>query len=168
MATGPVERERGKGYALMMKSFASPADLRSTLNRLRHLTPDSERRWGTMTPNEMLCHLADSLRVSMGERSQDVRITLFSRTAMKWVALRVPLPWPKGFRTGRTVDPRRDGTRPAEFARDLAALEEITGRFVTKSASMSRPHPLFGDLSQAEWLRWAYLHTDHHLRQFGL
>ncbi len=168
MVSGPVERERGTGYALGMKSFANPADLRSALGRLRRITPESERRWGTMTPNEMLCHLADSLRVVLGERSQDVRITLFSRTAMKWIALRVPLPWPKGIRTGRTVDPRRDGTRPAEFAHDRAAIEELTGRFVEKSATMPLPHPLFGELTQAEWLRWAYLHADHHLRQFGI
>ena len=25
-----------------------------------------------------------------------------------------------------------------------------------------------GTLSEAAWLRWAYLHTDHHLRQFGV
>lgn len=28
-------------------------------------------------------------------------------------------------------------------------------------------HPIFGRLSRAAWLRWAYLHMDHHLRQFG-
>ena len=150
-----------------MKSFADPSVQRSTAERLRHLRPDSDRRWGTMTPHEMLCHLADSLRVVLGERPQDVRITLFSRTLMKWFALYVPLPWPHGIRTGRTVDPRRDGTLPTEFTRDLAALQEVTARFLARSAAMPMPHPMFGALSQAEWLRWAYLHEDHHLRQFG-
>jgi hypothetical protein len=27
---------------------------------------------------------------------------------------------------------------------------------------------VFGRMSQAAWLRWAYLHMDHHLRQFGV
>jgi len=26
---------------------------------------------------------------------------------------------------------------------------------------------MFGRLSDAAWLRWGYLHMDHHLRQFG-
>jgi hypothetical protein len=121
-----------------------------------------------MTPHEMVCHLTDSLRVVLGERPQDTRITLFSRTVMKWVALYLPLPWPHGIRTGRTVDPRRDGTKPSDFARDLGALEEATSRFLGKAAAMPMPHPLFGRLSPAEWQRWAYLHADHHLRQFGL
>jgi hypothetical protein len=30
-----------------------------------------------------------------------------------------------------------------------------------------KAHPLFGRMSDADWLRWAYLHADHHLRQFG-
>jgi hypothetical protein len=29
-------------------------------------------------------------------------------------------------------------------------------------------HPVFGQMSESAWLRWAYVHTDHHLRQFGL
>ena len=28
-------------------------------------------------------------------------------------------------------------------------------------------HPFFGAMSPNQWLRWGYLHTDHHLRQFG-
>jgi hypothetical protein len=28
-------------------------------------------------------------------------------------------------------------------------------------------HPIFGPMSNAAFLRWAYLHMDHHLRQFG-
>ncbi len=28
-------------------------------------------------------------------------------------------------------------------------------------------HPYFGNLTKWEWMRWAYLHADHHLRQFG-
>jgi hypothetical protein len=29
------------------------------------------------------------------------------------------------------------------------------------------PHPVFGAMSDSAWRRWGYLHTDHHLRQFG-
>ena len=30
-----------------------------------------------------------------------------------------------------------------------------------------RRHPYFGAMTRAEWLRWGWLHADHHLRQFG-
>lgn len=32
----------------------------------------------------------------------------------------------------------------------------------------STPHPILGPMSQSEWRGTALLHTDHHLRQFGL
>jgi len=28
-------------------------------------------------------------------------------------------------------------------------------------------HPIFGQMTEKEWMRWGYLHSDHHLRQFG-
>jgi hypothetical protein len=34
-------------------------------------------------------------------------------------------------------------------------------------ASTLGPHPIFGPLSYPQWMRWGYLHCDHHLRQFG-
>jgi hypothetical protein len=30
-----------------------------------------------------------------------------------------------------------------------------------------RPHPMFKKMSEGQWMRWGYLHMDHHLRQFG-
>jgi hypothetical protein len=34
-----------------------------------------------------------------------------------------------------------------------------------RSAAAGRARPIFGRMSDAEWLRWGYLHTDHHRRQ---
>ena len=42
------------------------------------------------------------------------------------------------------------------------------GVMVAESGSLTRPHPVFGPMTRGAWLRWGYLHTDHHLRQFGV
>jgi hypothetical protein len=26
---------------------------------------------------------------------------------------------------------------------------------------------MFGPMTEKDWMRWGYLHADHHLRQFG-
>jgi hypothetical protein len=31
----------------------------------------------------------------------------------------------------------------------------------------TRDHPFFGSMQHADWMRWGYLHADHHLRQFN-
>jgi len=46
-------------------------------------------------------------------------------------------------------------------------VQELLARFAGTSAAEMPPHPIFGQMTRAEWLRWGYLHTDHHLRQFG-
>ena len=55
-----------------------------------------------------------------------------------------------------------------EFAADVATLEALLGRIRRRDGGAAwPPHPIFGRMSQRAWLRWAYLHMDHHLRQFG-
>ena len=66
-------------------------------------------------------------------------------------------------------DPKVGGTQPSVFAQDLlravAGLETIAS---AKPDTLEPVHGFFGTMSVADWQRWAYKHTDHHLRQFGL
>jgi hypothetical protein len=55
------------------------------------------------------------------------------------------------------------------FEADMRTLLALNERFVRRPMDYSfAPHPIFGVMNESEWLRWAYLHMDHHLRQFGL
>jgi hypothetical protein len=74
MASGTVEREHGAGYASRMKSFANPGDLRRTLDRLRRITPESERRWGTMTPTAVAGGMAEVGVPARGPSPEAVRV----------------------------------------------------------------------------------------------
>jgi hypothetical protein len=44
----------------------------------------------------------------------------------------------------------------------------IKGIAEATSDSLEPLHGLFGVMTLRGWQRWAYRHTDHHLRQFGL
>ncbi len=151
-----------------LKSFREPACVSETLQRARGLSVDSPRQWGKMTVGQMVCHLTDGFQMATGERPVGEVSSLWSRKGMKWLALYLPLRWPKGVPTLPEVDALRDGTPPTEFANDFKRLERSLQLFV-ESASAGRcgRHPFFGALSPNQWLRWGYLHTDHHVRQFG-
>ena len=148
-----------------MRTMARPDDVIELRRRLRLLRPDCVRRWGRMTAHQMVCHLADAFRMATGERSPSPAMNFFTRTVVKGIALYLPLPWPRGIVTRPEVDPLRQGTRPTTFAADLAQVEPLMDRFL--AAADRRSHPIFGPMSRAQWLRWGWLHTDHHLRQFG-
>ena len=120
-----------------------------------------------MTAHQMLCHVADAFRMATGAKAVSHDVTWFNRTVLKWGALH--LPWPPGvFATRPELDALGGGTPPTDFASDLTRVESELESFVGFGARLgARPHPLFGPMSEKDWMRWGWLHTDHHLRQFG-
>ena len=152
-----------------MKTFAHQRYRAEILGRIRQVSPASERKWGRMSPHQMICHLNDAFRAVIGERDVSSACGLLQRTFIRAMALHVPLRWPPGIATRPEIDQESGGTAPTEFAADVVDLETLIGRFtaMVQEGATLQPHPIFGPLTRREWLRWGYLHTDHHLRQFG-
>ena len=151
-----------------MKSLASEADRAEIFARLERVRPDSARRWGRMSVHQMVCHLADANRMALGRKQATSPCGLLQRTVVKWVALYAPLRWPPGIVTSPELDQLGVvATPPTDFAADLAEVAALLRIMLADTRSLTRPHPVFGPMTEAAWLRWAYLHTDHHLRQFG-
>src|SRR5688500_12450102 len=123
------------------------ADSRTRSNRNRHvktvadlevwpaltercpsLRRDSRRRWGTLTPHEMLCHLGDAAEMVLRIRPRTEPVAARPRPVIKRLGLWTPIPWPHGWQTNPAHDPRIAGTRPTDFAADLQrALAGIHG-----------------------------------------
>jgi hypothetical protein len=121
-----------------------------------------------MSAHQMICHLSDSFRMAMGQKSVSDATGPLQRTVVKWIALYVPVRWPPGILTRPEIDQLCAGTRPADFAANVAELETLMKLVTTRDKTFRwAAHPIFGTMSHAAWLRWAYLHMDHHLRQFG-
>jgi hypothetical protein len=138
------------------------------LARIGSLRPDSPRCWGKMTAPQMVCHLNDSFRGVMGEKPISMAPGNYPRAVFKWIALYVPMRWPKGVPTRPEVDQYIAGTPPADFEEDKRCLLALVEQFTKKPRAFPfQPHPMFLAMSERDWMRWGYLHTDHHLRQFG-
>jgi len=120
-----------------------------------------------MAAHEMVCHLTDSYCCVMGERSVSLPGHWIPRPILKWLILDAPMKWPKNAPTRPENEQGAGGTRPEDFEGDRRRLLEALERFCSASDSLRGLHPLLGKLSREEWLRWGYLHADHHLRQFG-
>jgi Protein of unknown function (DUF1569) len=150
-----------------MRTLESVADRRSIAERISTLTPSDRRLWGKMSAPQMVCHLCDSYRSALGEKAVSAASGFAQRTIVKFVALRLPVEWPKGVPTRPEVEQGVGGTAPVEFEQDRGELLSAINRFCGGAIDPSIPHPIFGRLTTREWLRWGYLHADHHLRQFG-
>jgi hypothetical protein len=151
-----------------VKTLARRRDRDEILARLRTVRADSQRRWGRMSAHQMICHLSDAFLMVQGRKPVSDRSSVLQRTVVKWIALYAPLRWPSGILTSAEIDQEVGGTRPADFAADVAQVERLVELVTTRTTATEwEPHPIFGRLSASAWLRWAYLHMDHHLRQFG-
>jgi uncharacterized protein DUF1569 len=151
-----------------MKTLSNPADREEIIRRLRAVGPTSPNRWGRMSSHQMVCHLTDGFRMYMSLKTARPVPVPYPRILLKWAALWAPIPWPKGFKTAPELDQEAGGTRPIAFDNDLRELQNLMDRFTRQPKDFQwQLHPHFGQMSDREWMRLAYLHVDHHLRQFG-
>jgi hypothetical protein len=136
-------------------------------SHLAALSPQDSARWGLMSVHQMVCHLNDSYKLALGQKSAEPATHLIQRTLVKWVALRAPLRWPQGVPTRPEMEQGKGGSPPVDFAPDLASLLSTFARFCEGLPVPPVHHPTFWKMTKEDWMRWGYLHADHHLRQFG-
>jgi len=148
----------------MARLLHDPAVRDSVRVRLQQLRPDSTRKWGKMSVDQMLWHLNQALENALG---------LYVPTTMKFPLpgplLRfavLHLPWPKSAPTPAeyVAGERFDFT--AEQARCLRLLDEVTARDI-RAGGWGRSAAL-GDIGGVKWSQLLAKHFDHHLKQFGL
>jgi hypothetical protein len=132
--------------------------------RLTQLRPDSHRRWGRMSVDQMLWHLNVALENALGRVHPKPMAFPLPKRLLKLLVIHVP--WRKGktptapeFVAKETYDFEH------ERARALTLIDEFVSRPVEgpwgRSAAM-------GEMTGYEWGRLQAKHFDYHLRQFGV
>jgi len=148
-----------------MKTLWQDSSRRELLERARRLTPAHRAQWGKLTVDRMLAHLVDSFGMGLGEIEVKARrIPLLGHWPFNVLFIRL-IGMPKHAPTAREIMTRP----PASINAELRALEAAMERFAAQHARKEWPsHPAFGKLSGRSWGELGYVHTDHHLRQFGV
>lgn len=150
-----------------MKTLKNLSERQTIAHRLAKLSAEDKARWGSMSVHQMVCHLDDSYKVPLGQKTASPATGLIQRTLLKWAALNAPTKWPRGFRTRPEIEQGNGGSVPVDFRQDLASLLLTLNQFCDGLPNPCLPHPIFGRMTAEDWMRWGYLHADHHLRQFG-
>lgn len=146
-----------------MRTLLDPADREALLQRFRCLSPESRPEWGSFTAPRMVCHLADALRVALGELPAADTSSFLTRGLVRWLVIHTGLQPPPG--KVKTA-PEMLHSQPTSWADDCGTFEALVHRLA--SSEKFAPHPAFGPLSKNEWGQLGWKHIDHHLRQFGV
>jgi Protein of unknown function (DUF1569) len=147
-----------------MKTMWDRSAAREIRDRVQRLGPECERRWGTMSAQQMVCHLTESLKMALGELRVDAKRLPIRYPPLKQLVVYVA-PFPKNAPTAPEL---MITATPLPWGDDVATLLTLVDRFTARAASTEWPeHPAFGRLSRRAWGVLVYRHMDHHLRQFG-
>lgn len=151
-----------------MPSLWNAADLAAIKSRIENLLPQSPRKWGTLTVDQMMRHLAIAYDSGAGiitlPREKGIMGLMPYLKPAVWLMIHV-IPWPKGLPTSKSfLVPDKAGFDAAK-----QQLTDALAHFIEAGTKGSfGEHPLFGKLSHEDWGILLYKHTDHHLRQFGV
>jgi hypothetical protein len=148
-----------------MRTFWDAAAREDFCRRVDRLTPGAMPQWGKFNATQMLAHLNDAMRMSMGELPVKSKNMPLRYPPLKQLII-YALPFPKGAPTAPELIARGG---EAQFAEEQAAFRTLAERLGKKSADGQWPeHPAFGRLSYQAWGVLAFRHTEHHLKQFGV
>lgn len=138
--------------------------VRSALEaRLDKIKPDSPRKWGSMSVDQMLWHVNQFLAASVGEQnSLTVQKSPIPAPLMKFFLIYIP--WPRSAPTNKGAI--------ASVKRDLEAervkCRELIAKFVSRPIDASWPvDPSFGPVSGKFASKLQAKHLDHHFKQFS-
>ena len=118
-----------------------------------------------MTAPQMLAHLSDQMRHTLGDaraapRPGPLRWPILKQLVIHW------LPWPKGRVQG---PPEAFLTQPTTWDVDLVTFEGLVQRFVLAEDRTDWPeHAFFGHMTYRCWGFFCYRHCDYHLQQSGV
>lgn len=150
-----------------MKNILNKEDAHSLIDKIRLLSTDDKPLWGKMNVQGMVCHVADAIKMSTGEKQCKFQGNFLLTTVVKQIIL-LGLPMPKG--KAETSDELKQGvkgTPPADFEADKNILINCILNFEKDFREEYSIHPAFGKMSLSQWGRLVYLHANHHLEQFG-
>ena len=162
-----------------MPTLFDPSTRDAIHARVEGLDAEQAPHWGKMDARQMVCHVADQLRVALGDiesRPRPLRFRLgdmevktspgllrfrwYRQVMVHWA------PWPKA---RIKAPPEMFSTTPANWRDDVAALQVLIDRVGDRDPALEwAVHPWFGPVSGREWGMVCWKHLDYHLRQFGV
>ncbi len=156
-----------KNYLVPMKNIFHPETTTTLINRINHLSPDSQPQWGKMNVAQMLAHCNVTYEMVFTDKHPR------SKGLMKWIlktfVKRMVVsekPYPKNGRTAKAflvADEQDFELEKTRLINHIQKTEELGEQRFDGLESHS-----FGNLTSAEWHQLFYKHLDHHLRQFGV
>lgn len=137
---------------------------------LKGLPTETTAAWGKMTVQQMIEHLADSVRIASGKATHTEVLTPPEQLDKMRSFLESEKPFrenTKNVLMPEVPAPVRNPSR-AEAIKELKEeIDDFFSVFEKNNLQVTR-NPFFGDLNYEQNVQLLYKHAVHHLKQFGI
>lgn len=149
-------------------NFIEPT-LETALKHLKKLQHEDQPTWGSMSPQQLIQHLNESMLLATGRLdgvSPGASVEKMA-TAKQFLYSKHPLPKNVKAPFGSDLNTTKHeelGAAIERFARLWKAFED----YYQSNPEATHLHPSFGQLNYKDWLQLQSKHLTHHFRQFNL
>lgn len=156
----------------MKRSIFDPEIQKLVEERMEKLTTESKGRWGVMTVEQMLRHLAEGFKLPLGEVKMEDKSTFLGRTLIRYFVTSGYVPSEaqakkRPIQTFKEIDVVKAGIQAGYLEAEKANLRQMIRAFIEKGEYPPR-HPFFGKFRKKHWGFWAWTHIHYHFSQFGV
>ena len=136
---------------------------------LRNLDPSTKGLWGKMNVQQMIEHMADTLREANGKTPRTLMTPADRVPKMKEFIMSE-----KEFRPDTKNALMGDEPEPVKRASVAEAIDDLESelkdlvKHFENSPQSTITNPFFGDLNYEESIQLLHKHAIHHLKQFGV
>ena len=136
---------------------------------LFNLQQGSKAKWGTMTSNEMICHLIQSSEmmhfgnINLLIKEENIKNAIAFLHSKKEIKKGLIVPNNIGYTFNKNH--KKDITILKEELK-ICTLKMFT--FLNENNNFISIHPFFGELTAYDWKIFQRKHYKHHLKQFDL
>lgn len=136
--------------------------------RLQKIGPETPRQWGTMSPAQMFAHLRRTIEISLAEVEVKDESNFLLRNVLGPLAFSGLFQWPRGkMKVLPVFLGSPDGNAEEEKRKLIAAVDRFVAAAEAEPARKTL-HAALGWMTLDYWKKVHGIHTDHHLRQFGV
>ncbi|WP_300666258.1 DUF1569 domain-containing protein [Fluviicola sp.] len=133
------------------------------VGRINSMNQNNKRKWGKMTPYQMLKHCTLSEELFLGETHYK---RLFIGRLFGSMSLKNILKNDAPMKQNEPTHPQLKITGTGDFEAERSKWIELLNKY-SYFSNDTFVHPFFGSMTKEEIGNYVYKHTDHHLRQFG-
>ncbi|HTJ48112.1 MAG TPA: DUF1569 domain-containing protein [Cyclobacteriaceae bacterium] len=150
----------------MRKNLLDSLVAQEIIDRAQKLTPDANNLWGKMNVTEMLyhCNMANNF---IFEDKVIYKRPTFKQRLLKFICFKVLVRLPRNNKQPVRIN-SKGKVKETEFIHHRNLFIETIDKFPKQNQTITSMHPRLGYLTNQEWGIIAWMHMDHHLRQFGV